>query len=279
MKQVAITGGKGGTGKSMIATALAVELAKKNKILLVDADVDCPNDHLILGIKRKKVKKIYQTIPVWDFKKCIKCGKCSEACRANAIVFVKKRYPIFVSDLCSGCNACRIVCPTKAISKGKQQIGMIYSGNNHGVDLVIGEMAIGYEESGPVVTALKKYVSGIKKKYDYVIVDTAAGAHCNVISALIGCDITIGVTEPTPLGMYDLELILQLTKVLKIPIYIILNKAGIGDRKLIEDIAEKYKIKIIAEVPYKKEIVEAYSKGIPIKEKGVLDVAKWLQKQ
>jgi MinD superfamily P-loop ATPase len=277
--KIAITGGKGGTGKSVIATALAVELAKKNKVLLVDADVDCPNDHLILGIKRKKVKNIYQTKPVWDLKKCIKCGKCSEACRANAIVFVKEKYPIFVPDLCIGCNACRIVCPTKAIGKGKQQIGMIYSGNNYGVDLVTGEMAIGYEEAGPVVNALKQYVSEIKKKYDYVIFDTAAGAHCNVISALLGCDKAIGVTEPTPLGRYDLELILKLAKTLKIPVNVVLNKAGVGDRALIESTANKYKTRIIAEVPYKKEIIEAYSKGIPIKEKGILDVVKWLQKQ
>lgn len=263
----------------MIAAALAVELAKNNKVLLVDADVDCPNDHLILGIKRKKIKEVYQAKPVWDFKKCIKCGKCSEACRANAIVFVKEKYPIFVPDLCIGCNACRIVCPTNAIGKGKQQIGMIYSGNSHGVDLVTGEMAIGYEEAGPVVNALKEHIAGIKKKYDYVLIDTAAGAHCNVISALIGCNRAIGVTEPTPLGQYDLELILQLADTLKIPIDIVLNKAGIGSKKLIKDIAKKHKTSIIAEVPYKKEIIEAYSKGIPIKEKGILDIAKWLQKQ
>ncbi len=276
--RIAITGGKGGTGKSMIATALAVELAKKSKVLLVDADVDCPNDHLILSIKRKKVKDIYQTKPVWDLKKCIKCGKCSEACRENAIVFVKGKFPIFVPDLCIGCNACRIVCPTKAIGKGKQQIGVIYSGNNHGVDLITGEMAIGYEEAGPIVNALKEYVDGIKKKYDYVLFDTAAGAHCNVISALIGCDKAIGVTEPTPLGQYDLGLILHLANTLKIPINVVLNKAGIGNKKLIEDIAKKYKTSIIAEVPYKKEIIESYSKGIPIKEKGILDIIKWLQK-
>ncbi len=278
-KIIGITGGKGGTGKSMIATALVVELAKKNRVLLVDADVDCPNDHLILGIKRKKVKNIYQTKPVWDFKKCIKCGKCSEACRENAIVFVKEKYPIFVPDLCIGCNACRIVCPTDAIGKGKQQIGTIYSGNSHGVDLITGEMAIGYEEAGPIVNALKKHISGIEKRYDYVIIDTAAGAHCNVISALLGCDIAIGVTEPTPLGRYDLGLILRLARTLKIPINIVLNKEGIGDRTLIESIAKKYKTEIITEVPYKKEIVEAYSKGIPIKEKGILDIIKWLQKQ
>ena len=107
---IGVTGGKGGTGKSTIATALAFELAKKNKVLLVDADADCPNDHLILGIERKLVKNVYQRVPKWDFEKCIKCGLCGKICKTKAIVAIKRKYPIFIQQQCNGCGVCDNVC-------------------------------------------------------------------------------------------------------------------------------------------------------------------------
>jgi len=275
--RIAITGGKGGTGKSTVATALAVELAKKHKILLIDADVDCPNDHIILSAKLKKEKDIFQVQPVWDFKKCIKCGKCSEVCRANAILFIKEKYPIFVPDLCNGCTACTLVCPSKAISKGKQKIGSIFHAKKFNIDLYTGEMRIGYEEASPVVNALKKHIKSMEKKYDYVLIDTAAGTHCNVISALSGCDMAIAVTEPTPLGAHDLDLILKLAEVLKVPSKVVLNRADIGNKELIQKISKKYKTKIIAEIPYRKQIIEQYSKGKPIKDENITKVIREIE--
>jgi len=277
--KIAITGGKGGTGKSTIATALAVEFAKKvkNKVLLLDGDVDCPNDYIILSIKIKKAKAVYQAIPNWDFKKCIKCGKCSQACRANAILFVKEKYPIFIPDLCVGCNACSIACPTGAISKTKKQIGIIYSGKGYGINLITGEMAIGYGEASPIVNAEKNFASKIEKNYNYVLVDTGAGTHCNVISALLGCNLALAVTEPTPLGAVDLELILKLNKILKIPTKVILNRSDIGDKNLIKKIVKKYKTQIIAEIPYRKEILEAFSQGKPIEDENIRKIVEYLE--
>ena len=267
--KIAITGGKGGTGKSTVATALAVELAKEKKVLLIDSDTDCPNDHLLLSIKREKQEDIFQMIPKWDVSKCIKCGRCSPVCRENAIVFVKGKYPIFVKDMCNGCGACLLACPTGAISKDKRIAGTIYSGEGYGVNLLTAEMRIGYEEASPILNALKKFSSKTERKYDYVLVDTAAGTHCNVISALIGCDKVIAVTEPTPLGAHDLGLILKLCKILNIKSYVVLNRADIGDKDLIKALVKKYDTKIIAEIPYKKEILEAYSRGKPIKDKSI----------
>jgi MinD superfamily P-loop ATPase len=272
--KIAVTGGKGGTGKSTIATALAIELSQKGRVLLVDADVDCPNDHLILSIEREKVKDIFQPIPKIDKEKCKKCGRCSEVCRENAIVQIKGEYPLVISDQCIGCSACMIACPFGAIEKDKKKIGTIYKGSNYGIDYFSAETEIGVEEESPVVNALKKEIENIEKNYDYILFDTSPGIHCNVISALIVCEIAFSVTEPTPLGEHDAGLSLELLKRLKIPSKIILNKSDVGNKNLIEELAKEYKTSIIAEVSYKKSILKSYSNGEPIKENSIKNLVE-----
>ncbi len=275
--KIAITGGKGGTGKSTIATSLAVELSKKNKILLIDADADCPNDHLILSIKRKKIKDVFQLIPKWDFKKCIKCGKCSMVCKQHAIVFVKGKYPIFIPEQCNGCRACMFACPTNAIGKDNKKVGSIYEGKKGNIDFLSAELEPNQPSSEFVINALNDYIKSKNKKYDFILVDTAAGTHCDVIAALEKSEIALAVTEPTPLGEHDLKLILELLRVLKIPSNIVLNKANVGDKNLIKRLASKFNTKIIAEVPYEKSIMESYSKGKPVSHKSIKKLAEDLQ--
>ena len=273
--KIAITGGKGGTGKSTIATALACKLSKEKKVLLLDLDVDCPNDNLILGIKTKKIEDVEVMVPKFDYKKCIKCGLCSKVCREHAIVFVKGSFPFVIPEQCIGCKACKIACPGNAIAEAKQKIGEIFIGRKKNIILISGKMKIGVEESSLVVNAVKEFSD--EKNYDYVIVDTAAGTHCPVISALIGCDIAFAVTEPTPLGQHDLELILKLTKKLKIKTNIILNRSDIANKKIIEDIAGKYKSEIIAEIPYSKEIEKNYSVGKPVKHDSIDKIVRMIR--
>ena len=272
--KIAVTGGKGGTGKSTIATALAVELAKKKKVMLFDADVDCPNDYTILSVKRKKLETVRQMIPKFDLKKCTKCGLCSKVCMSRAIVQIKGEYPIFIPDQCNGCGACLIACPKGAISRFNKKIGTIYEGENMGVRLVMGELLPNQPVSEFVVGAAKKVVQNKEKKYDFVITDTAAGTHCDVISAVMGNDLALVVTEPTPLGAHDSELILQLLKLLKIPAKIVLNRSDIGKQEIIEGIADKYGTEIISRIPYKKSILESYSKGEPIKDEDIENLAR-----
>lgn len=282
-KRIAITGGKGGTGKSTIATALAIELSKNNKVLLIDVDVDCPNDHLILDIKRKKVKDIFQPIPKINEKKCQKCGRCSEVCRENAIIQIREEFPILIPEQCIGCSACMIACPFDAIEKEKKKIGTIYRGNyqKKGIELDFysAETEIGVEEESPVVNALKDEIKAIEKNYDYILFDTSPGTHCNVISALQGCDIAYSVTEPTPLGEHDGELSLKLLSKLEIPFKTILNKSGIGNRKSIEKLAEKYNTKIVADVLYSKSVMKSYSKGIPVENPSIKKLVENIQNE
>jgi len=276
--KIAITGGKGGTGKSMVAVALANSLAKNKKVLLLDMDVDCPGDNLLLGLTIKKIRDVENMIPKFDLDKCIKCGQCSRICAEHAIIFVKNKFPVFVSDQCIGCRACKLVCPVGAISEAKQKIGEIFIGNKKNLTLISGRMNPGIEESSLVVNAVKDFIAEKKEKYDYVIVDTAAGTHCPVIAALVGSDYAFAVTEPTPLGAHDLDLILTLLKKLKIKSKIILNRSDIAPKNLIEKIGEKHKIKIVTEIPYSKKIEQFYSKGMPVEHEAIQKIIKLIEK-
>ncbi len=277
MKQIGITGGKGGTGKSTVATALAVELGKRHKVLLVDADVDCPNDHLLLGIEREKIRTVFQRIPKWNFEKCVKCGKCAEVCKTHAVFAVKGKLPIFLPQQCNGCGACVISCSSKAITWAKKEIGYVFKGKKHGIDFISGELKINEAVSEFVVNELKEEVKKIEKGYDFVLVDTAAGTHCDVISALEGSSIALAVTEPTPLGKHDLELIMKLLKRLGIKFEIVLNRFEEGREKLIEKVAESNGKKIASKIPYSKKIMKDYSKGIPVKHESIEKIAELVE--
>lgn len=266
MKKIAITGGKGGTGKSTTAILLANKLRSEGKkVILVDCDVECPNDYLLLNQTLKKpVKKIYAQFPKLNKSKCKKCGLCAEKCRSNAIFQAPGEYPVFIHGLCSGCGLCWNICPHGAIEIEKKLIGQVFKNRlNNKFWLVTGQSVGVVDETGPIVTKLRKYIDQLAEeiKPDFILFDTAAGLHCSVIRALRNTDLAYAVTEPTPLGAHDLKLILKLLDVLKIPKKIILNQADLGKKDLIKNISKETKTKIVHQINYSKEIVRAYAKG------------------
>ena len=264
--KIAITGGKGGTGKSTVSILLANKLRNQNKkVILVDCDVECPNDYLLLSQKlEKSVKKIYAQFPKLIEQKCQKCGLCVSKCRSNAIFQAPGQYPIFIHELCSGCGLCWHICPYGAIKIEKKLIGRVFENKiNDNFYLITGQSVGVVDETGPIVTKTREYVLNLaqKVKADYILFDTSVGLHCGVIRAMIDVDLAYAVTEPTPLGAHDLKLILDLLKILKVPSKVIVNQADLGKGRLIEEIAKKTKVEIKYKIPYSKDLVKDYSKG------------------
>lgn len=268
--KIAVTGGKGGTGKSTVAISLAVEFAKTKKTMLVDADAECPNDYLLISAKLKKYSSVLQPIPKFDFSKCSKCGKCASVCKQNAIVFVEGKYPAFVKDVCIGCKACIVACLNNAITETTKEIGTIYTGKNYNINLVSSELKLGELASGEVVSDVRKKAEEISKKLkpEVTIIDSAAGIGCPVIASLVGTDYIIAVTEPTPSALHDLKRVLYLAKHFQIKHGIVINKFDLDKTfyKKIEKFAKDNKIPVIGKIPYRKDFVESTIKMKPVVE-------------
>jgi len=238
--------------------------------MLVDADAECPNDHLLLSMKRKKYTAVYLSIPKFDYNKCTKCGKCASACKRGAIVWVKGKYPAFVKDACIGCMACLSACPYGAITETRKEIGTIYTGKNYNVNLVSGELKLGELASGEVVAEVRKYSDKIneKVKADIMIIDSSPGIGCPVIASLVGTDYIVAVTEPTPAALFDLKRVLYLADHFGIKHGIIINKSDLAENfyKEIEKFAKINKIPILGRIPYRKDFVKSTIKMKPVVE-------------
>jgi MinD superfamily P-loop ATPase len=210
--KITVTGGKGGTGKSTVATNLALLLSKKYKVVFVDADVECPNDYILLSSTLENEEEVKLFKPKFDYQKCTKCGLCVENCSENALLQFKEGYPFLMPTLCSGCRTCQLVCPVEgAILDDYRLVGHTYRTKiNDNLELVTGVLGEGEERSYPTVLAARTRAMNIDA--NIYLFDTMPGTGNHVAAAIEDSDVVITVTEPTPLGRHDLEMILKLLK-------------------------------------------------------------------
>ena len=262
---IGITGGKGGVGKSTVAINIAESLVQMgHKVSLVDADVDAPDDHILLYMPLQNSMDVTITIPVIDDKKCSRCRKCVDVCRRTALNQPKDNSPLLIGE-CNGCEACILVCPEDAIERGGKRVGKTYASAKRNFTLFTGELVPGVEESSFVVNAVKERVYNEAKDSDIIIIDTSPGTHCNVINALKGTDAAFAVTEPTPLGIHDLELILRLLQILDIKASIVLNRSDLpGVRRQVESVIKAYNTKVSVEIPMDDLLVKSYVEGVAV---------------
>lgn len=256
--RVAVTGGKGGTGKSTVAINIAWELSRKYSVVLVDADVECPNDHILLSTKLENSREEYIFRPKFNYGKCIKCSLCVKNCSENAIVMFREGYPFLMPALCSGCRTCQLVCPVGAIEDDRKHIGNTFvSKVNENLTLVTGMLKEGEERSFPLVLHTRKRAETIK--YDMIIYDTSAGTGNHVAAALENAQLVVVVTEPTPLGLHDMEMIFKLLEKQGKKGYVVINRYNI-----VENIPEMDGIKVLEKIPLSERILQSYVKGVPV---------------
>ncbi len=270
---ICITGGKGGTGKTLCAVNLAVMFKNEgNKVLLIDGDVENPNTYLLLNGKLENKKEVPFFKPKIIEKKCSKCGLCSQNCLSNALLHVKDTFPIPMLTLCSGCQLCYKICPENAIEADSKTMGWIYSTTVNGLSLLLGELKPSEARSAAIVEALleklKTIIEKEPSKFDIIILDTAPGAHCDVELLIADADIVIPITEPTKFGKLDLIRIMELIKLLGKETRVIVNRSSLlGFREQFLNELEHENIEILGDIPLDSDIVESYCQGTPIMEK------------
>ena len=250
---ISIASGKGGTGKTTVATNMAVSLG--GDVQLLDCDVEEPNAHLFIHPVINEVKTITTPVPEVDMEKCNLCGKCGEICQFKAIVVIGKTVLPF-PEMCHSCGGCMEVCPEKAITETGRELGVIERGSKNGLEFVHGKLRVGEAMSPPLIRKVREYA----RPDALTIIDAPPGTSCPVIASMKGADFVLLVTEPTPFGLNDLKLAVGAVKILGIPCGLIINRSDMGDDK-VKIYAEKENLPILMEIPFDRKIAEAYSRG------------------
>jgi MinD superfamily P-loop ATPase len=262
---VSVASGKGGTGKTSVAVNMALSIGN---VQLLDCDVEEPNAHLLLQPNLGKTEPVWSLIPQVNEELCSHCGECSEVCQYNAIFTSPEKVLVF-PDLCHSCGGCGFVCPEKAITLEKHKIGILKFGSVGDLKLVYGEIEIGRPMAVPVIKAVKRQI----REGENVILDSPPGTSCPFVETVRDSDFCVLVTEPTPFGLHDLKIAVEVLRKIAVPFGVVVNRAGLGDKK-VYDYCEEESIRIMLEIPYKRRIAELYSRGVPFSQ----EMPEWKEK-
>lgn len=251
--KIAVLSGKGGTGKTTVTANLAVNLPGCTAI---DTDVEEPNLHIFLRPEINTQEKVETEYPWIDTEKCTLCGRCGDFCRYNAIIPAKNQILIF-KESCHDCGGCKVVCPAGAIEYKKREIGSIYSGTSPShITMKYGELNIGEMSGVKIIGQLKESL----EEERVVIIDSPPGTSCATVAAVENVDYALVVSEPTPFGVSDMKMVIEMLRNLNIPFGVVVNKAGLGDREIYK-YCEEEGIQILEEISYSREIAELCAHG------------------
>jgi MinD superfamily P-loop ATPase len=250
---LAIASGKGGTGKTTVAVNLARVLERP--VQLLDCDVEEPNSHLFLSGETISEEAVSIPVPEVDESLCDGCGECGRFCAYHAIISYGAK-PLVFAEMCHGCGGCMLVCPKKAIREIPKRIGKIEKRQAGKITLVTGRLDVGQAMAPPLIRAVKERLQpGMP-----AILDAPPGTSCPVITAIRGSDLVLLVTEPTPFGLHDLTLAVDMVRELRLPFGVVVNRAGSGDDR-VHVYCRRENVPILAEISDDRRIAEAYSRG------------------
>lgn len=254
--KVSVASGKGGTGKTTVAVNLAHALADMSRtVTYADCDVEEPNGHIFLQPAIETSTRAGVVIPVVNVKKCTACGECSRICRFGAIACLGRPAMTF-PELCKSCGGCFMVCEERALSEDVREVGVVEEGRAGNIRFLQGRLRVGEAQSPPLIRRVKNKIpdEGV------IILDAPPGTSCPVIETARGSDYVLMVTEPTPFGLNDLKLAVEMVRVLDIPFGVGINRAGPGNDG-VEQFCREEEIRILFELPDDRRIAEAYSRG------------------